>query len=87
MASISKVLYTGVTGDLETRMYQHKNKLVEGFTKKYNIHKLVWYEDTDDVAAAIGYDKKIKGWLRKKKVALIEEKNPSWDDLAKDWFK
>ncbi len=87
MASISKVIYTGVTGDLESRVYQHKNKLIDGFTKKYNVHRLVWYAETDDVSAAIEYEKKIKGWLRRKKVALIEEENPNWRDLAKDWFK
>jgi len=56
MASISKVIYTGVTGDLEARIYQHKNKLSDGFTKKYNIHRLVWYEETDDISAAIEYE-------------------------------
>lgn len=87
MASISKVIYTGVTGDLEARIYQHKNKLSDGFTKKYNIHRLVWYEETDDISAAIEYEQKIKGWLRRKKVALIEEENPGWNDIAKNWFK
>ncbi len=87
LASNSKVIYTGMTNNLEARVYQHKNKLFEGFSKKYNTYKLVWYDETDEVAAAIEFEKKIKGWLRKKKIALIEENNPSWTDLAKDWFK
>ena len=86
IASESKVIYTGVTNNLERRIYEHKKKLFEGFSKRYNTYKLVWYEETDDVGAAIAFEKKIKGWKRYKKVELIEEKNPSWDDLAKDWF-
>ncbi len=76
-----------MTNNLEARVYQHKNKLFDGFSKKYNTYKLVWYDETDDVIAAIELEKTIKGWLRKKKVALIEENNPGWKDLAKDWFK
>ncbi len=87
MASNSKVIYTGMTNNLENRVYQHKNKLNEGFTKKYNTYKLVWYDETDDVVAAIELEKRIKGWLRKKKIALIEENNPRWTDLATKWFK
>ena len=87
MASESKVIYTGLTNDLENRVYQHKYKLDDGFSKRYNTHKLVWYDETDDVTAAIELEKKIKGWLRKKKVALIEENNPGWKYLAQEWFK
>ncbi|NQV38728.1 MAG: GIY-YIG nuclease family protein [Candidatus Marinimicrobia bacterium] len=87
MASLSKVIYTGVTGDLKSRVYQHKNKLIDGFTKRYNVNQLVWFEETDDITAAIMVEKKIKGWLRRKKVALIEETNPNWEDLAKEWFE
>ena len=87
MASKSKVIYTGMTNDLENRVYQHKHKLDDGFSKRYNTYKLVWYDETDDVVAAIELEKKIKGWLRKKKVALIEKYNPVWKDLAKEWFK
>ncbi len=87
ITSNSKVIYTGMTNNLEARVYQHKNKLFDGFSKKYNTYKLVWYDETDDVIAAIELEKTIKGWLRKKKVALIEENNPGWKDLAKDWFK
>ena len=77
----NKVLYTGVTNDLKRRVYEHKNKLVEGFTKRYNIDKLVYFEMYKDIRLALNREKEIKGWLRVKKLALIEEKNPNWDDL------
>jgi putative endonuclease len=77
----NKVLYTGVTSDLVKRVYEHKNKLVDGFTKKYNVHKLVHFEVSDDMMSAITREKQIKGWLRSKKIALIETKNPEWKDL------
>jgi len=80
------VLYTGVTNDLERRMYEHKNKLIPGFASKYNLKKLVYFEETIDVNAAITREKQIKGWLRKKKVALIELENPKWNDLSKHWY-
>ena len=86
LSSESKVIYTGMTNNLEQRIYEHKNKLIEGFSKRYNTYKLVWYEETDDVGAAIAFEKKIKGWKRFKKVTMIEEENPGWDDLAEDWF-
>ena len=86
LSSESKVIYTGMTNNLERRIYEHKNKLIEGFSKRYNTYKLVRYEETDDVGAAIAFEKKIKGWKRFKKVTMIEEENPGWDDLAKDWF-
>ena len=86
MTNKSGTLYTGVTNDLERRVYEHKNKLVEGFTKKYNITKLVYFDDTNDVESAITREKQIKGWLRKKKIALIESVNPYWKDLAEDWY-
>ena len=75
------VLYTGVTSDLKKRIYQHKNKLVEGFTKRYNITKLVYYEAYRDPERAISREKQIKGGSRKKKINLVEKKNPNWDDL------
>ena len=84
MTNFSKTLYTGVTNNLEKRAYEHKNKLVEGFTKKYNITKLVFFEETNDVNAAIVREKEIKGWLRKKKIALIESTNPTWKDLSEE---
>jgi len=80
------VLYTGVTNDLFRRAYEHKNKLISGFTKKYNLTILVYWEETSDILAAIQREKQIKGLLRKKKIALIETKNPEWEDLSKDWF-
>ena len=86
LSSESKVIYTGMTNNLERRIYEHKNKLIEGFSKRYNTYKLVWYEETDDVGAAITFEKKIKGWKRFKKVTMIEEENPGQDALAKDWF-
>ncbi|HEX9667817.1 MAG TPA: GIY-YIG nuclease family protein [Thermodesulfobacteriota bacterium] len=87
MTNRSKTLYAGVTNDLLRRIYEHKNKMVEGFTKKYNITKLVYYEDTNDVEEAIAREKQIKGWLRKKKIALIESINPEWKDLSEEWFE
>ena len=79
------VLYTGVTNNLERRLYEHKNKLIDGFTKKYNINKLVYYETTNDINTAIEREKQIKGWLRIKKIQLIENTNPEWNDLSEEW--
>ena len=88
MANRSRTLYTGVTNNLERRVYEHKHKLVEGFTKKYNITRLlVYYEQTSDIKAAIAREKQIKGWLRSKKVSLIESLNPNWSDLSVEWFE
>ena len=83
MASDSGVLYIGVTNNLVVRVAQHKDKLVPGFTQKYNVTKLVWYEPHSSIKAAIAREKQIKGWGRMKKVRLIEEKNPDWRDLSK----
>ncbi len=80
------VLYTGVTGDLESRIYAHKTKMIPGFTARYNCTKLVYYSETNDVYEAIQEEKRIKGGSRKKKIELIEGMNPKWEDLAKDWF-
>ena len=85
MTNKSKTLYTGVTNDLERRVFEHRNHLVEGFTKKYRIAKLIYYEATNDVWEAIAREKQIKGWLRKKKITLIESMNPEWKDLSEDW--
>ncbi len=87
MTNRSKTLYTGVTNDLMRRVYEHKNKMIDGFTKKYNITKLVYYEETNDIQVAISREKQIKGWLRGKKIALIESVNPKWNDLSEGWFK
>ena len=81
MTNKSQTLYTGVTNNLLKRVYQHKNKLIDGFTKKYNITILIYYETHEDIRAAIAREKQIKGWLRKKKIALIESMNPEWKDL------
>ena len=77
----TKTLYTGMTNNLSRRMYEHKMKLIDGFTKKYNMTKLVYYEEFSDVWYAIEREKHIKGWLRKKKIALIETLNPNWEEI------
>src|SRR3989344_1445653 len=77
----NKVLYTGVTNDLLRRVYEHRAKLIDGFTKKYNLNKLIYFEEFTDINEAIAAEKKIKGWLRRKKIKLIESKNPKWNDL------
>ena len=86
MPSKSRRLYIGVTNNLERRVFEHKNKLVEGFTAKYNIDRLVYFAETGDVMAAMEREKQLKGWLRAKKIALIDSQNPSWMDLGSDWF-
>jgi putative endonuclease len=87
MSSKSRTLYTGITDDLVRRVYEHKNKLIDGFTKKYNIIGLVYYEVTSDVQAAIQREKQIKGWIRKRKIALIETANAEWKDLSNGWYE
>ena len=77
MPSKSRRLYIGVTNNLERRVFEHKNKLVEGFTAKYNIDRLVYFAETGDVMAAMEREKQLKGWLRAKKIALIDSQNPS----------
>ena len=74
-------LYIGVTSNLVKRVYEHKNNIIEGFTKKYNIQKLVYYEITDDIESAIRREKQLKKWNRKWKINLIENSNPEWRDL------
>lgn len=78
----NRVVYTGVTNDLNRRVYEHKNKLFDGFTAKYNVNKLVYFDSTEDVVAGIQREKQIKGWTRQKKNDLIESVNPEWKDLA-----
>jgi putative endonuclease len=80
----NKVLYTGVTNSLERRIYEHKHKLVDGFSKKYNLDKLVYFESFCNIKDAIAAEKTIKGWIRKKKIALIESINADWRDLSRD---
>ena len=77
----NKVLYVGVTNDLERRIYEHKNKLVKGFTEKYNVNRLVYFEETGDVNAALAREKEIKKWRREKKNKLIATTNPQWTEL------
>jgi putative endonuclease len=79
-------LYTGVTSDLARRMYQHRHHLIDGFTHQYNVTRLVWCSQSDDITAAIALEKKIKNRGRKWKIALIEKGNPDWKDLATDWM-
>src|SRR5688572_21310465 len=82
LASRSGVIYVGMTNDLERRVTQHKARLVPGFTAKYRCDRLVWYEAFSSVNEAIETEKRIKGWRREKKLALIVEKNPAWVDLT-----
>lgn len=82
----SRTLYTGVTNDLMRRVYEHKHKLVSGFTSRYNIQFLVYYETTSSIYSAIEREKQIKGWLRVKKIALVNSMNPEWKDLSEEWF-
>lgn len=84
LSNNSKTLYIGVTNNLERRIYEHKNKLIDGFTKRYNITKLVYYELFGEAALAISREKQLKGWLRKRKIELIESMNPEWKDLFID---
>ena len=79
------VLYIGVTSNLPKRLYEHRNGLVDGFTKKYNVHKLVYYEETSYLRSALEREKQLKGWTRAKKVALIQTMNPQWKDLSANW--
>ena len=78
-------LYVWVTSNLEKRVYEHKNWVFEGFTKKYNIHMLVWYQEFPTIIEAIEYEKIIKKWRREKKINLIEWMNKDWKDLSEDW--
>jgi len=85
MTNHSGTLYTGTTDNLEQRIYEHKHNLVPGFASKYNTTKLVYYEEGNDFDAALAREKQIKGWLRAKKIALIESANPEWKDLGSGW--
>ena len=77
--------YIGVTGDLQKRIWEHKNKVVEGFTKKYNVDRLVYYELTEDVESALNREKQLKRWHRQWKINLIKEMNPEFKDLSESW--
>ena len=82
----NKVMYVGVTNDLKRRIYEHREKKVKGFTEKYNIKKLVYYEQTLDIEVALNREKEIKKWRREKKDRLVEKSNPSWRDLSEDFL-
>ncbi|VAW43596.1 Excinuclease ABC, C subunit-like [hydrothermal vent metagenome] len=85
MTSKSGTLYTGMTNDLARRVYEHKHKLIPGFTKRYNVNRLVYFETFNQPQDAIAREKTIKGWVRRKKIALIKLNNPSWADLSEEW--
>jgi putative endonuclease len=82
MTNRARTLYTGVTNDLRRRVYEHREKIIPGFTKRYDIDRLVYFEATTDVRSAIVREKQIKGWRREKKLDLIESMNPGWEDLG-----
>ena len=79
------VLYIGVTSNLPKRLYEHRNGLADGFTKKYNVHKLLYYEETSYMRSALEREKQLKRWTRAKKNALIQTRTPNWKDLSVDW--
>ncbi len=85
LSNKKRVLYIGVTNDLEKRIWQHKQHLIPGFTQRYNVDRLVYFEHTNSIEGAIGREKQLKGWLRAKKIALIESVNPDWDELSMQW--
>ncbi|MGC2111825.1 MAG: GIY-YIG nuclease family protein [Candidatus Korobacteraceae bacterium] len=87
MASRSHTFYVGVTNDIERRVREHKSHTLEGFTSRYNIDRLVWYEIRGDIRVAIAREKQIKRWRREKKIRLIELLNPTWQDLLEEWGK
>lgn len=83
----SRTIYVGMTNNILRRLYEHKNKVNKGFTAKYNINRLVYFEEVEDRNSALKREKQIKGWLREKKIKLIEEVNPEWKDLSEDVFR
>jgi len=85
LSNKSRMLYVGVTSNLERRVFEHRMKLVPGFTERYGLAQLVYYESTGEVTSAISREKEIKGWVRRKKVALIHSFNPEWKDLSLEW--
>ena len=87
MSNISKMLYVGVTNNLGKRVFEHKSRYITGYTRKYNLFKLVYFEPFSDIRDAIRREKQIKGWRRSRKVELIESVNPHWNDLADDHFR
>jgi putative endonuclease len=85
LSSKSRVLYIGKTNDIKRRIFQHKSKALDGFTKKYNVDRLVYFEDYESELDAINRERQLKGWVRKKKIILIEKDNPAWRDLSGEW--
>src|SRR5689334_11713559 len=85
VASRTRVLYVGMTNDLERRVHEHRHGLVPGFTSRYNVNRLVWYEQFETALEAIECEKRIKGWVRTRKIELIESMNPQWKDLSQPW--
>ena len=79
-------LYIGVTNDLERRIYEHKNNIIEGFTQQYNIKKLVYFEETGSIKSALEREKQLKNWKREWKLDLIESSNPEWKDISEKWY-
>jgi putative endonuclease len=86
MSNHSRTLYVGITNDLERRVWEHTHGTVKGFTSWYRMTKLVYFEGWPSINEAIGREKQLKGWLRTRKLALIERRNPDWDDLSSGWF-
>jgi putative endonuclease len=86
VASKSRVIYIGMTNNLERRVHEHKNDLVDGFSKNYRCHRLVYFESFEEVLKAIDREKQLKRWNRTKKVWLIERQNPTWEDLTAEWY-
>jgi putative endonuclease len=86
LAGKSRTIYIGVTNNLERRVLEHRSKNIPGFTRKYNIHRLVYFEIFGDIRQAIQREKQLKGWKRIKKIQLLEAGNPTWEDLSNDWF-
>src|SRR5882762_10020503 len=86
MASKSRVLYIGVTNDIWRRVWEHKNDVTAGFTSKYRVYRLVYFEESKYVSNAIAREKRLKGWLCERKVALIRSANSTWEDLSEKWF-
>src|SRR3954470_6536172 len=86
MGSLSGTLYIGFTADLHRRVWEHKQELIAGFTKKYSVDRLLYFECFFRPLTGIAREKQVKGWTRKRKIALIESVNPSWKDLAADWY-
>ncbi len=87
MSNLARTIYIGVTNNLERRVYEHKNKSLPGFAARYGLNQLVYYEVADSPVAAIEREEQLKGWLRSKKVALIETMNPQWKDLSAEWHE